>query len=135
MNDEQKLIFDWIGTLPVLVPQWEKRLPLLYQELNAKWFQGSLPTLTNNFVCEFCEMPQDTAGMYLDGKAAEAQSTPETKIRPGIRINSALKGLTDHVKIALLHEMIHVSGVTGHLELFNLEVSRLMLAGAYNNLL
>jgi hypothetical protein len=37
-----------------------------------------------------------------------------TKINPGIRINSALKVLSDHVRIALLHEMVHTSGIVGH---------------------
>jgi len=80
-------------------------------------------------------MPRSTAGIYIDAKRAEAQSTAEIKIRPGIHINSALHVLPDHVKIALLHEMIHASGVEGHGEPFQLELSRLMLAGAYNGLL
>jgi hypothetical protein len=135
MTGEQQLIFDWIGNLPVLVPNWEKRLPMLYEELNATWFDGTLPELTDTFVCEFCDMPQDSAGIFIDAETAAMRSTPDIKIRPGIRINSALRALRDHVKIALLHEMVHVSGIMGHLEPFHLEISRLMLAGAYNGLL
>jgi len=135
MTGEQQLIFDWIGSLPVAVPNWEKRLPQMYEELNAKWFNGAAPILGSTFVCEFCEMPRNTAGIYIDAKRAEAQSTAEIKIRPGIRINSVLQVLPDHVKIAMLHEMIHASGVEGHGEPFQLELSRLILAGAYNGLL
>jgi hypothetical protein len=135
MTAEQQLIFDWIGTVPVLVPNWEKRLPQMYNELNAKWFDKSLPPISDNFVCEFCDMPRDTAGIYIDEKDAAAQSTAAVKIRPGIRINSGLKILRDHVAIALLHEMVHVSGIRGHREPFKAGIARLMLAGAYNDLL
>lgn len=135
MTDEQKLIFDWIGNLPVAVPNWDERLPKMYQECNAKWFDDSLPALGEDFVCEFCEMPRNTAGIFIDTKKAEAQSTAETRIRSGIRINAALQVLPDHVKIALLHEMIHASGIDGHREQFNLEISRLLCAGAYKELL
>jgi hypothetical protein len=75
MTPEQQLIFDWIGTVPVLVPNWDKRLHQMYDELNAKWFDKSLPPISNNFVCEFCDMPRDTAGIYMDDKDAAAQST------------------------------------------------------------
>jgi hypothetical protein len=135
MTGEQQLIFDWIADLPVRVPNWEKRLPMMYEELNMKWFDGTLPELTDDFVCEFCDMPRDSAGIFIDAETAEMRSTPDITIRPGIRINSALRVLRDHVKIALLHEMVHVSGIKGHLEPFHLEISRLMLAGAYDGLL
>jgi hypothetical protein len=107
---------------------------MMYGELNAARFAIALPELTDDFVCEFCDMPQDAPGIFIDANNAETQSTPEISIRHGIRINSALRILRDHVKIALLHEMIHVSGISGHWEPFNLEVSRLMLAGTYNDL-
>lgn len=63
------------------------------------------------------------------------QSTDQAHVRPGIRVNTALCVLRDHVRIALLHEMIQASGIVGHQESFRMEVSRLMLAGAYNGLL
>jgi hypothetical protein len=135
MSDEQRLIFEWIGILPVVIPNWEKRLPELYDELNGKWFDGKLPALTDEFVCEFCPMPRNTAGIFIDAETAQAQSTPETKIRPGIRINPALEVLPDHVKIALLHEMVHAGGIKGHKESFDREILRLILAGAYRGLL
>ena len=135
MTEEQRLIYEWIGELPVLVPNWEKRLPEMYEELNETLFQGSLPALGDDFVCEFCEMPQDTSGIFISQKHAAQQSTDKVHVRPGIRINSALCVLRDHVRIALLHEMIHAFGVVSHKEAFHLEVSRLILAGAYNGLL
>lgn len=91
---------------------------MMYEELNMKWFDGTLPELTDDFVCEFCDMPRDSAGTFIDVETAEMRSTLDIKIRPGIRINSALRVLRDHVKIALLHEMVHVSGIKGHLEPF-----------------
>ena len=135
MTGEHRLIFNWIGSLPVLVPNWEKRLPALYDELNFKHFQGTLPTLCPDFVCEFCDMPQDSAGIYISPENAALQSTKDVTIRPGIRINSALQVLRDHVRIALLHEMVHAKGIVGHGPNFQEELARLMLAGAYNNLL
>src|SRR5258708_26661053 len=108
---------------------------MMYEEVNMKWFDGTLPELTDDFVCELCDMPRDSAGIFIDAETAEMRSTPDITIRPGIRINSALRVLRDHVKIALLHEMLHVSGIKGHLEPFPLEISRLMLAGAYDGLL
>jgi hypothetical protein len=135
MTEEQRLIYEWIGELPVVVPNWDKRLPEIYGELNTTFFQGVLPSLNEKFVCEFCEMPRDTSGIFLSEEHAAMQSTDQVHVRPGIRINSALCVLRDHVKIALLHEMIHAAGIVGHQEPFHMEVSRLMLAGAYNGLL
>ncbi len=135
MTDEQQLIFDWIDGLPVIVPNWGIKLPKMYRELNAKFFGNTLPPLSASFVCEFCDMPRESAGIFIDATKAVAQSTATVKIRPGIRINSNLKCLSDHVRITLLHEMVHASGTDGHLEPFGTEIARLMLAGAYNNLL
>jgi hypothetical protein len=132
MTDEGRLIFEWIGSLPVIVPDWRTRLPRMYDELNAKWFSNTLPPLSELFVCEFCERPRESAGIFIDANKAAEQSS--VKIRPGIRINADLKCLSDHVKIALLHEMVHASGVEGHNEPFNGEIARLMHAGAYNNI-
>ncbi|MDQ2835202.1 MAG: hypothetical protein M3Y50_15955 [Acidobacteriota bacterium] len=135
MTEEQRLIYEWIGQLPIVVPNWNKRLTEMYEELNTKWFQGVLPALSERFVCEFREMPRDTSGIFISEEHAAMQATDEIHVRPGIRINAALCVLRDHVKIALLHEMIHAAGIVGHKEAFHMEVSRLMLAGAYNGLL
>jgi hypothetical protein len=135
MTDEQQIIFDWIGMLPVVVSNWEKRLPMMYEEFNGKWFDGRLPKLSVSFICEFCDMSRDSAGIFIDAETAMLQSTANVIIRPGIRISSALMTLRDHVKIALIHEMIHASGIKGHDQPFTDELSRLVLAGAYNGLL
>lgn len=36
MTDEQKLISDWIGMLPVRAFDWEERLPKIYDSFNAR---------------------------------------------------------------------------------------------------
>ncbi len=135
MTDEQRRIYEWIGELPVVVPNWDKRLPEMYGDLNTRFFQGALPLLSDTFVCECCEMPRDTSGIFISAEHAAMQSTDRVHVRPGIRINAALCVLRDHLKIALLHEMIHAAGIVGHQEPFQMEVSHLMLAGAYNGLL
>jgi hypothetical protein len=135
MTPEHQLILEWIGTVPVLVPNWEKRLPLMYEDLNAKWFENSLPPISDEFVCEFCDMPRDTTVIYIDEKDAAEQSTSDVKIRPGIRISSGLKMFRAEVTIALLHEMVHATGIRKHDEPFRAQIARLMAAGAYEGLL
>lgn len=135
MTDEQKLIFDWIGDLPVRVFAWEKQLPKIYDLFNAKWFNNSLPPISDSFVCEFCDMPRETAGICIDADRAAKVSKDGVNVRPGIRINSELQCLSAHVKIALLHEMIHASGIEKHEEGFRNVIAALFAAGAYNDLL
>jgi hypothetical protein len=132
---ENHLIYEWIGSLPVAVPDWSKLLPAMYAEFNLQYFGGRLPRITDSFVCEFCDMPRNSAGIYIDAETAAKQSTEAVKIRPGIRINSSLQTLRDHVNIALLHEMVHANGVVGHGPAFEAEILRLILAGAYKTLL
>ena len=129
------MIFDWIGNLPVIVPNWDKRLPALYNDLNAKWFNKSSPPLSGEFLCEFCDMPRESAGIFIDADRAKAISTADVEVRPGIRINSRLHHLSDHVKIAMLHELVHAAGIIGHGEAFHAEIARLILSGAYEGLL
>jgi len=135
MTDEQKLIYEWIGMTPVIVPDWDRLLPEMYDSFNAAYFNNSLPSLSSTFVCEFCEMPREAAGIFLDADRAARRSTDSVKVKPGIRINSKLKELTDHVKISLLHEMIHASGINGHGENFQNGIIALLVAGAYRGLL
>jgi hypothetical protein len=135
MTKEQQLIYDWIGTLLVVVPNWDKRLPEMYDSLNKSFFSNSLPPISSDFVCEFCEMPRETGGIYLDAKRAAALSKDGVNVRPGIRINANLRCLTDHVKIALLHEMVHVTGIEKHEKPFKNAIAALFLAGAYKGVL
>jgi hypothetical protein len=135
MTDEQRLISDWVGTLPVVVFDWDNLLPRMYDSLNAKWFNGSLPPISSAFVCEFCDMPRETAGICIDPARAAKVSKDGVAVRPGIRINSKLQCMSDHVKIALLHEMVHASGIEKHEEPFQNAIAGLLAAGAYTDLL
>ena len=135
MTPEQRIISDWLGNRPVIVPNWDKRLPDLYNEFNAEWFNNSLPPLSAEFVCEFCEMPRESAGIFIDAARAKTISTADITVRPGIRINSGLQLLSSHVKIVLLHEMVHAAGITGHADAFATEIERLFVSDAYTGLL
>ena len=106
-----------------------------YEIFNEKYFQKSLPNLSGSFICVFQKMPGDNAGMYISPDLAEKMSTKETTIRPGIRINSKLKEFTPHVRIILLHEMIHASGIVGHKEDFRAFICALVKVGVYEPLL
>jgi len=135
MTDEQNLISDWVGNLPVRVFDWDELLPKMYDSFNAKWFNNSLLPISDAFVCEFCDMPRETAGICIDADRAAKASRNGVNVRPGIRINAKLQCLSDHVRIALLHEMVHASGIEKHEEAFQNAIARLFAAGAYNDLL
>ena len=135
MTEEQRLISDWIGMLPVRVFDWEEWLPKTYDLFNARWFKNSLPQISESFVCEFCDMPRETAGICIDAGRAAKVSRDGVTVRPGIRINSKLQCLSDHVRIALLHEMVHASGIEKHEEAFQNTVADLFAGGAYKHLL
>jgi hypothetical protein len=135
MTQESRIIFDWIGELPIVDYDWDKRLPKLYEGLNEKWFNNRLPAVSGSFVVAFCEMPNESAGICIDAHRAREKSTEAVKVRPGIRINSNLKCLNDHVQIALLHEMVHADGIIGHNSDFQDAIKRLKADGAYCGLL
>jgi len=137
MTEEQKYVYEWIDDLPTFVPDWSKELPAMYQSLNASWFENALPPLSETFVCEFQDMPRESAGIYIGANHAKQLSRNGVTVRVGIRINSKLQCLKDHVKIALLHEMIHVRGFThnaGEAD-FQAVIAALWKAGAYHKLL
>jgi hypothetical protein len=135
MAGEQRLIFEWIGGLPIAVFDWDEDLPKMYDLFNTKWFNNSLPPVSDAFVVEFCDMPRETAGICIDAVRAAKQSRDGVTIRPGIRINSKLQCLSDHVRIALLHEMVHASGVEKHEKDFHDAIARLFALGVYDRLL
>jgi hypothetical protein len=54
------------------------------------------------------------------------------EVRPGIRINSKLQCLSDHVKITLIHGMVHASGIEKHEKTLQTAIASLFAAGAYN---
>lgn len=130
MNEEQ-IIYQHLDDIPRVVPDYDKLLQSDYAIFNERHFQNSLPVLSECFICVFQQMPGDNAGMYISPDRAERMSTDETPIRPGIRINSKFKGFTPHVRIVLLHEMIHASGIVGHKEDFRAFISALLRKGVY----
>lgn len=134
MNEEE-IIYQHLDNLPRVVRDPGKQLREDYAIYNETYFNNSLPLLSGSFVCAFQEMPGDNPGMYISSDRAEKMSTKETTIRPGIRINSKLKDFTSHVRIVLLHEMIHACGIVGHKEDFRAFISALAKAGAYEDLL
>jgi hypothetical protein len=137
MTEEEKCVYEWIDNLPTPVPDWRKELPAIYQSFNATWFKNALPALSDTFVCEFQDMPRESAGIYIGVDDATKLSSNGVTVRAGIRINSRLECLSDHVKIALLHEMIHARGFK-HNEgeaLFQAAIDDLFHAGAYRKLL
>src|SRR5690348_2480844 len=108
---EEEIIYGHLDDIPRVVPDYDKLLREDYAIFNEKHFQNVLPVLSECYICVFQQMPGDNAGMYISPDRAERMSTNETAIRPGIRINSKLKEFTSHVRIVLLHEMIHASGI------------------------
>jgi hypothetical protein len=81
----------------------------LYQEFKNKYFNDSVPELSQSFSCSFGKLPFDTFGIcYLENDASKLG------IGPGIRINEKLQEFPAEAKVALLHEMIHAAGVRKH---------------------
>ena len=124
---EEEIIYQYLDNVPRVVSDPSKKLRDDYGVLNKKYFQASLPDLSESFICVFQVMPGDIAGACITSDRAEKFSTKERRIRPGIRINSKLKDFTPHARIALIHEMIHASGIVGHGEDFRAVVSALEL--------
>ena len=93
MTDEQKLIFEQMDMEPVSVFDWKDKLPKMYDMFNAKWFNNSLPPISPAFVCEFCDMPREFAGICIDEAWAAKISKGGVTVRLGIRINSKLQCL------------------------------------------
>src|SRR5882757_5842372 len=135
MTEEQQLIFDVISNVPTSIYDSSVLLHRMYESLNEKWFGSALPQLSETFICEFCGMPREAAGIFLDVNRAQQYSIDTVKIRPGMRINSKLQEWTDHVKIALLHEMVHATGIDGHDDRFIASIQRLISEGAYTKTL
>jgi hypothetical protein len=134
MNEEE-IIYQHLDNVPHVVRDPGKQLREDYGIFNEEYFQKSLPHLSESFICVFQEMPGDDAGVYISPDRAEKMSTNQIAVRPGIRINSKLKDFTPHVRIVLLHEMIHACGIVGHKEDFRAFISALVRAGVYEPLL
>ncbi len=128
---EEEIIYQYLDNMPRVVSDPGKKLREDYRVFNKEYFRASLPDLSEFFICVFQDMPGDDAGAYIPPDVAVKLSTNETPIRPGIRINSRLKQFTPHVRIVLLHEMIHASGILGHKEDFRAAISVLLNDGVY----
>jgi hypothetical protein len=136
MTKEHRIIYEAIGDVPtVYVSDWDAKLHRMYEGLNERWFEGKLPRISDSFVCEFCEMPNGNTGICVTEEWATKWSTEDCQVRPGIRINPGLKCSPEHVEIALIHEMVHASGILGHKDDFWNAVGELTRVGAHRGLL
>ena len=100
----------------------------LYLGFKKRYFGDSVPGLSENFVVEFVKLPFDVAGAsHLPTDAAKFG------LRRGIRINEKLREFSAEAKVALLHEMIHATGVRGHGDEFKRAVINLFAKGAYTD--
>ncbi|MGB8579184.1 MAG: hypothetical protein WCD47_00045 [Candidatus Sulfotelmatobacter sp.] len=101
-------------------------LTSLYQEFKAKYFNDSVPELSQSFSCTFGKLPFDSSGIcYLEEDASRLG------IGPGIRINEKLQEFPAEAKVALLHEMIHATGVRKHKHDFVVAIIELFEKKAY----
>lgn len=128
---EEEIIYQHLDNEPRFVSDASKRLREDYEVFNKEYFRASLQHLSESFICVFQDMPGDIAGAYICPDRAAKWSTKEAPVRPGIRINSKLKDFTPHVRIVLLHEMIHAYGIAGHKEDFRAVISALVAAEVY----
>lgn len=97
-----------------------------YKLFKEKYFGSSVSDLSAMFVCLFQNLPYDVAGIALLGKDAINRSATE-----GIRTNEKLREFPAEAKVALLHEMIHATGVREHGGEFKVEIEKLWNLGAY----
>jgi hypothetical protein len=100
-------------------------LAALYREFKDKYFNGSVPELSQSFTCTFSKLPFDAAGIcYLEKDASRLG------IRPGVRISEKFKEFPAEAKVALLHEMVH-AGVRKHGHELKLALIELFGKNAY----
>jgi hypothetical protein len=101
-------------------------LPSLYREFKDKYFGDSIPEVSENFICKFTKLPFDVSGAsYLESDAARIG------VKRGIRINEKLAEFPAESKVALLHEMIHATGIRKHNDEFKRALIELLGKGAY----
>jgi hypothetical protein len=99
-----------------------------YEEFKKRYFGDSVPELSESFVVEFVKLPFDVAGSsHLPEDAAKFG------LRRGIRINEKLREFPAEAKAALLHEMIHATGIRKHGDEFKRAVGALFARGAYTD--
>jgi hypothetical protein len=100
-------------------------LQIKYREFQ-RYYGDKAPDISEDFVCVFQKLPFDVTGItILEAKAQQLG------VRKGIRINEKLKEFPSEAKVALLHEMIHASGICGHGDDFKAALKRLWTNGVY----
>jgi hypothetical protein len=101
-------------------------LQSLYREYKEKYFGDSIPEPSEEFIVKFIKLPFDVAGMsYL------AEDAAKLGVKRGIRINEKFREFPAEAKVALLHEMIHATGVRKHEDEFKRAVIDLFGKRAY----
>jgi len=101
-------------------------LLFLYREFKEKYFGDSVPDLSEDFIVKFIKLPFDVSGIsYL------AEDAVKLGAKRGIRINEKFQEFPAEAKVALLHEMIHASGVRKHNDEFKRALKNLFAKDAY----
>ena len=118
------IVIEYKGRAPG--PMDDSALADCYRDFRNRFFDNTVPDLSDDFICEFIKLPFDTAGItYLEEDAAKLG------VRKGIRINEKLKEFPAEAKVALLHEMVHATGVRGHGDELKVALKQLFNKRAY----
>jgi hypothetical protein len=127
---ESEMVYWWVhagivreraGKIPAPVD-----LAALYREFKDKYFKDSVPELSQSFTCTFSKLPFDVAGI-----CCLEEDASKLGIRPGIRINEKFEEFPAEAKVALLHEMVHATGVRKHGHELKLALIELFGKNAY----
>lgn len=118
------IVIEYKGKAPT--PMDALALAECYRNFKSRFFNSTVPDLSEDFICEFLKLPFDVAGItYLEQDAAKLG------VKKGIRINEKLKEFPAEAKVALLHEMVHATGVRGHEDELKAALKELFNKGAY----
>ena len=106
----------------------DKQLKHWFSKYNRKWFNG--------------ELPEDTVVIWEPVNGCFAETCPIYEVEAGkfiIRMNPSQRGWPSFWKLTLLHEMCHLHlwnehPKHNHGKVFDREMQRLALAGAFHNL-
>ncbi len=124
MTKEEEIIYNHVRRIEIDRkgrPPAPMDLSAIYAESESeKYFRDAVPCLSDDFICVFQKLPFDASGIcFLADKASKLG------IRKGIRINEKFKEFPPEAKVALLHEMVHALGATGHDSDFILQIVKL----------
>jgi len=123
-------------------PKCEKKLRRWYRQYNRRYFGGRLPEEMS--LVEVCgsQIPRHDLGVFSRGGGWRHDLDKRGRKKKGSRIEipgPAIFLRTDNryecdVRLTLLHEMVHATGVYNHGPKFRKIVHRLMRAGAFDEL-